>query len=155
MNQITELPQLAKRAKDGHKGTYGKVLIVGGSVGFSGAPALAAMAALRSGSGLVRVAVPGSVQPVVASINPCYTTVPLSEEKGQLASKAITEIEPLLADNDVVAFGPGAGTGTGVRDVLLSLLAVDGLKLIIDADGLNVLAKLSGPGGWVAGKKAN
>ncbi len=155
MKNIIELPQLPKRPKDGHKGTFGKVLIVGGSVGFSGAPALAGMAALRSGSGLVKVAVPVSIQPVVASIHPCYTTLGLLEEKGQLAAKAVVELKPQLADHDVIAFGPGAGTGSGVRDVLLSLLAVEGLKLVVDADGLNVLAKSGGVGGWVDKKKAN
>ena len=154
MQNITDLPHLHQRPKDGHKGTFGKILIIGGSVGFSGAPALAAISALRSGSGLVRVAVPASIWPVVAATNPCYTTVPLADDQGQMASSAVTRVQSLLPDNDVAAFGPGAGTDSGVRDVLISLLAADGLKLVIDADGLNVLAKLSGPGGWVDKRKA-
>ena len=71
MKKITNIPTLTKRPVDGHKGTFGKVLIVGGSVGFSGAPALAGKAALRSGAGLVRVAVPRSIQPIVAGLEPC------------------------------------------------------------------------------------
>lgn len=156
MKKITELPTLAKRPSDGHKGTFGKVLIVGGSVGFSGAPALAGKAALRSGAGLVRVAVPASIQPVVAGLDPCYTTVALQEDaNGQLASKAGGVLMQMLSDNDVVAFGPGVGTGAGVRDTLLSMLAVEGLKLVVDADGLNVLSQSGGPGGWLEKKKAD
>lgn len=155
MNKIIDLPKLEKRPFDGHKGTFGKVLIIGGSVGLSGAPALAGKAALRSGSGLVRVAVPRSVQPIVATLDPCYTTIGLSDEDGQLSSKAVVELAKRLPDNDVVAFGPGVGAGAGVKDVLLSVIAVEGLKLVIDADGLNVLSQCGGPGGWLKKKKAH
>jgi NAD(P)H-hydrate epimerase len=155
MQKITNIPKMNKRPCDGHKGTFGKVLIVGGSVGFSGAPALAAKAALRSGSGLVRVAVPQSVQPIIAVLDPCYTSIGLSEDNGQLSSKAVTELPKYLSDNDVVAFGPGVGVGSGAKEVLCSLLAVKELKLIIDADGLNVLSQCSGPGGWLEKKKAD
>ncbi len=155
MKKITELPRLEKRPVDGHKGTFGKVLIIGGSIGFSGAPVLAATAALRSGTGLVRVAVPESIQPVVAGLEPCYTTIGLSEKNRQLSSKAVTELAKHLPDNDIVAFGPGVGTGSGVKEILLSLLAVEGLKLIIDADGLNVLSQCGGPGGWLEKRKAD
>ena len=154
MKNVKDIPVLLKRPTDGHKGTFGKVLIIGGSTGFSGAVALAGKAALRSGAGLVRVAVPQSIQPVVAGLEPCYTTIGLSEENGQLSSKAVTELARHLPDNDIVALGPGAGTGSGVKDALLSLLAIDGLKLIIDADGLNVLSQCGGPGGWLEKKKA-
>lgn len=155
MREITEIPKLEPRPVDGHKGTFGKVLIIGGSVGMSGAPALMGKAALRSGSGLVRVAVPQSIQPIAAGLEPCYTTIGLSEKNGQLSPKAVMEVAKLLPDNDAVAFGSGAGTGTGVKEVLLSLLAVEGLKLVVDADGINVLSECSGPGGWVAKKRAN
>ncbi len=155
MKKIIDIPTLVKRPVDGHKGAFGKVLIVGGSVGFSGAPALAGRAALRSGSGLVRVAVPESIQLVVAGLEPCYTTIGLSDDNGQLASKAVTELAKHLPENDVVAFGPGIGTGAGVKDVLLSLLSIEGLKLVIDADGLNVLSQCGGPGGWLKKKKAD
>lgn len=154
MQKITELPKLEKRPVDGHKGTFGKVLIVGGSVGFSGAPALAGKAALRSGAGLVRIAVPESIQPIVAALEPCYTTIALSDDAGQLSSKVVLQLANQLPDNDVVAFGPGVGTGAGIKDVLFSLLSIEGLKLVIDADGLNVLSQCGGPGGWVEKKTA-
>ena len=155
MNKVTGIPKLEKRPVDGHKGTFGKVLIIGGSVGFSGAPALAGKAALRSGAGLVRVAVPESIQAIVATLDPCYTTIGLSDEDGQLSSKAVVEMAKHLPDNDVVAFGPGVGTGGGVKDVMLSLLSIKELKLVIDADGLNVLSQCGGPGGWLKKKKAD
>jgi ADP-dependent NAD(P)H-hydrate dehydratase len=156
MKTITTIPRVPKRPVDGHKGTFGKVLIVGGSVGFSGAPALAGKAALRSGSGLVRVAIPASIQPVVAALDPCYTTVALQEDaNGQMAPQAAAVLSQILPDNDVVAFGPGAGTGDGVRDTLLTMLGTEGLKLVIDADGLNVLSQYGGTGGWRNKKKAD
>ena len=156
MEKITDIPKLEKRPADGHKGTFGKVLIIGGSVGFSGAPALAGKAALRSGAGLVRIAIPVSVQSIAASLDPCYTTVALAEDaNGQMASEASGVVTGLLSDNDAVAFGPGAGTGAGVKEMLFSLIAVEGLKLIIDADGLNVMSRCGGPGGWLEKKKAD
>jgi len=77
MQIIETIPKLKPRAVDAHKGTFGKVCIVAGSVGMSGAAALAGRAALRVGAGLVRVATASSVQPVVAAIEPSYTTIPL------------------------------------------------------------------------------
>lgn len=155
MQKITEIPKLAKRPVDGHKGTFGKVMIVGGSVGFSGAAAMAGTAALRSGAGLVCVAVPQTIQPIIATLNPCYTTLGLDAKDGQFSSRAVTELSKLLPDNDAVAFGIGVGTGSGVKDVLLSVLEIEGLNLVIDADGLNVLAECSSPGGWLDRKKAD
>lgn len=155
MQIITELPKLQKRPVEGHKGTFGKVMIVGGSVGFSGAPVLAGKAALRSGAGLVCVAVPQVIQPVVASLEPSYTTLGLSCQEGQFSSKAVNELAKVLPDHDVVAFGPGVGTGGDVKEVLFSLIAAKGLKLVIDADGLNILSTCGGPGGWIHRKKAD
>ena len=153
MEQITDVPKLALRAEGAHKGTFGRVLIVGGSVGMSGAPALAGKAALRSGAGLVRIATPESILPVVAAIEPCYTTIPLAEDNdGCIASAAISNVLDQTMQNDVTAFGPGIGQSRGVRDVLNVLIAQDDLRLIIDADGLNCLAK---DPDWVERKKAS
>jgi ADP-dependent NAD(P)H-hydrate dehydratase len=156
MKTITQIPTLQPRPVDGHKGLFGKILIVGGSVGFSGAPALAGKAALRSGAGLVRVAVPGSILPTVASLELCYTTIPLAEDAdGKIASEAAGILAGHARQNDVVAFGPGVGVSAGVKDVLLHLLGIEGLKIIIDADGLNTLALCGGARGWVEKKKAS
>jgi ADP-dependent NAD(P)H-hydrate dehydratase len=143
MEKITQIPKLKKRARNAHKGDFGKILVVAGGVGMSGAAALVGKAALRTGSGLVRVAVPKSILPIVASLEPCYTTIPLAEDdKGRIAGKAINAILDAAADNDVLAFGPGVGITRGVSTVLAMLLEQSGLKLVVDADGLNNLAKL-------------
>ncbi len=142
MEKVTEIPQLGQRPVDSHKGTFGRVLIVGGSVGMSGACAIAGRAALRSGAGLVRVAAPESVVPIAALIEPCYTTLALpQDDSGGMASSGASSVCEEAARNDVVAFGPGAGTGRGARDVLLALIGEPDLRLVIDADGLNNLAK--------------
>jgi ADP-dependent NAD(P)H-hydrate dehydratase len=155
MQRITKIPQLESRPADSHKGLFGRVLVVGGSAGFSGAAAMCARSALRSGAGLVRVAVPKSILPVVASFDPCYTTAALAEDaNGQIDSQAAAGVLALAGENDVTAFGPGAGTGQGVFDALAMLLRQGDLKLVIDADGLNVLAANGGAGGWLDRKKA-
>ena len=141
MNEITEPANLPERPTDAHKGTFGKILIIGGSLGMSGAPALAARAALRAGAGLVRIATPASVLPIVAALDPCYTTTPLPEDNdGCISDKAATRILSLAKDHDIIAFGPGASTAKGVRNCLNLLIAQPDLRIIIDADGLNCLS---------------
>ncbi len=141
MELIETIPKLKPRPAEAHKGNFGKVLIVGGSVGMSGAAALAGRAALRAGAGLVRVATPKSVLPIVASIEPCFTTIALPEDNaGRISAKATNAILEAAGQNDAVAFGPGAGLSGGLRSVLHVLLEQDSLRLLIDADGLNNLA---------------
>jgi NAD(P)H-hydrate epimerase len=153
MQQISEIPKLAVRKADAHKGSFGKVCIVGGSVGFSGAAAIAGRSALRSGAGLVRVATPKSVLPVVAAIEPCYTTIPLPEDAaGRMSSGAVNVVLDQIGQNDVMAFGPGAGVGAGVKDVVNALIEQGGLRLVVDADGLNCLARA---GDWAQRRKAS
>ena len=146
MEKIETLPKLAPRAADSHKGDFGRVCIIGGSVGMAGAAALAGKAALRSGAGLVTVAVPKSILPTAAALEPCYTTIPLAENAaGLISAKAAGAVLKTAKENDCVAFGPGAGIDRAVKIVLEKLLAVEDLPLVIDADGLNNLAKL---GDW-------
>ena len=153
MRIIKEIPKLKPRAVDAHKGDFGKVCIIAGSIGLSGAAALAGRAALRAGAGLVRVATPKSVLPIVASIEPSFTTIPLPEDSaGRIAATAANTILNLIPQNDCFAFGPGVGVSQGVRSVLQRLLTQEGLRLIIDADGLN---NLSGINDWPSQTKAN
>lgn len=142
MQIVKDIPKLKPRAVDSHKGTFGKVCIVAGSLGMSGTGALAGRAALRSGSGLVRVATPKSVLPIVASIEPSYTTIPLDDKDGHIAKKAAAQLIEAAGENDVMAFGCGIGVSPAARHVLQSLLEIEKLRLIIDADGLNNLAKI-------------
>jgi len=132
-----------ERAADSHKGTFGTVLVVGGSYGMAGAPALAASGALRSGAGLVRVAIVNEILPMVASFNPCYTTIPLGQaEEGMLGGRAAGAVLEAARDCDVVAIGPGLGVGAGPQEVLRGLITTAGMKIVIDADGLNNLSQM-------------
>ncbi|MHC4559675.1 MAG: NAD(P)H-hydrate dehydratase [Planctomycetota bacterium] len=92
--QITDtIPKLKPRATNAHKGDFGKVCIIAGSIGMSGAAALAGRAALRGGAGLVRIATPKSVLPIVASIEPSFTTIALPEDSlGRISAKAINPV---------------------------------------------------------------
>ncbi|MGD1042875.1 MAG: NAD(P)H-hydrate dehydratase [Sedimentisphaerales bacterium] len=144
MRTITKIPRLKPRAADAHKGDFGKVCIIAGSIGMSGAAALAGRAALRAGAGLVRVAIPKTILPIVASIEPSFTTILLPEDNaGRIAASAVNIILNLIPDNDCIAFGPGLGITQGVSSVLQRLLEQKGLRLVIDADGLNNLSKIN------------
>jgi len=152
MQIVDSIPKLRSRAVDGHKGDYGKVCIIAGSVGMSGAAALAGRAALRAGAGLVQVATPKSVLPIVASIEPSFTTIALPQDSlGRISAKAINPIIEAVRENDAVAFGPGIGTSGALRSILVTLLEHEQLRLVIDADGLNNLA---GVKNWPAKLKA-
>src|SRR5262245_37508784 len=103
---ITALPRLVARPADANKGRFGRILIVAGSRGMSGAAVLCGGAALRGGAGLVRLAVPDGILPVVAAANPCYMTAPLPQDtQGRLSQAARDELLALVGNNDVVAAG--------------------------------------------------
>lgn len=134
--------QLPPRPDDGHKGTFGRVLIVAGSPGMSGAACLAGTAALRSGAGLAMVAVPHSIQSVVASYEPSYTTAGLPcAPGGQLAAGAVEAVTDLTDGRDAVAAGPGLGQHSVVRDVVQALVRHVRAPLVLDADALNCVAR--------------
>ncbi len=121
------LPRLPERPIDAHKGQFGRVQIIGGSIGMAGAPALAALAALRSGAGLVQVACPREVRTTVAALAPCATIGRFYESDKFEAT--------------VRAVGPGCGDSLSTKD--LKWILSEGLTpVVIDADGLNVLARI-------------
>jgi ADP-dependent NAD(P)H-hydrate dehydratase len=146
MSDVTappSIPRLPPRAADSHKGTYGRVLVVAGSRGMTGAAVLCGTAALRGGAGLVQIAVPGEIQPIVAGGNPCYMTVGLPQDmRGRFATAAINEVIDLSRWADVVAVGPGIGQAESAPTLVQALLARTQKPLVIDADGLNALAKV-------------
>lgn len=143
MEIVREVPKLKPRPVDGHKGTFGKVCIVAGSVGMTGAAALAGRAALRSGAGLVRVATARSALATVAALEPCYTTIGLAEDSaGRVSAKAIHTILDATSENDAMAIGPGMGASAGLHSVIETLVQQEGLRLLVDGDGLNNLSKL-------------
>jgi NAD(P)H-hydrate epimerase len=138
---VVHLPGLPPRPADSHKGTFGRVLIVAGSRGMSGAAVLCGGAALRGGAGLVYVAVPVEVQPLVAGANPCYLTAALpQDEDGQLSDRAEADLLTLAASKDVVALGPGLGQGPALTALVASVVGRVQAPLLLDADGLNALA---------------
>lgn len=135
---VRDVPGLPKRLVGGHKGAYGKVLVVAGSRGMSGAAVLSARAALRSGAGLVQVACPDEAQPLVAAAHPAYTTFSIRQHAdGTFGDGAAEEVVELAATADVVVIGPGLGrepgTVTFVRQLLADLIDA---TVVLDADGL-------------------
>jgi NAD(P)H-hydrate epimerase len=137
---VTALPTLPPRPADSNKGTFGRVLVVAGSRGMSGAAILSASAALRAGAGLVYLAVPQGIQPIVAAGNPCYLTVGLPDDlNGLLTGEAEAVLHSTAVGMSVVALGPGLGRSPGVSRVVTALLASCRLPFVLDADGLNAL----------------
>ncbi len=142
LEEITAIPRLPPRRVDSHKGDFGRVLVVAGSRGMSGAAVLCGSAALRGGAGLVRVAVPEGILPIVAAGNPCYTTAALPQDaEGRLVPSAEEHLLRLAGDHDVLAVGPGLGQSPGLAFLLEKLLARITLPMVLDADGLNAFAE--------------
>ena len=126
---------LEPRNPDTHKGDYGRVLLVAGSRGKTGAAHLAAMGALRAGAGLVTVATPSSCLAIVASMGPEYMTEPLDENPDGLDPDSVEALLETTAD--VMVVGPGLGQGSGTRSFIHALVDRATVPLVIDADGLN------------------
>jgi NAD(P)H-hydrate epimerase len=127
------------RAADSHKGDFGRVTIVAGSRGKTGAAYLAAAGALRSGAGLVTIATPASCVPIVASMGPDFMTEALAEcNTGTIAPAAVDGV--LEFRQDVIACGPGLGRVAGVGEFVRALLERSTVPLVLDADALTVLA---------------
>lgn len=131
---------LPDRKADSHKGDYGKILLLCGSVGFTGAAALAAMGALRSGAGLVYLGVPESIYAIEAVKLTEAIVFPLPEEDGKLSAKAIPEIRKHLKGMDAVLIGCGLGISTGTMAVLDAVLQEFKGPVVVDADGISMLA---------------
>jgi NAD(P)H-hydrate epimerase len=133
------------RPTDANKGTFGRILVIAGSRGMSGAAALVGLACLRGGAGLVRVATPRDVQPMVALASPCLMTAALPQhEAGGFAAEAADECVALAEANDVVALGPGLGRSAVLDSMLPRLLASIERPIVLDADGLNACAARPG-----------
>jgi ADP-dependent NAD(P)H-hydrate dehydratase len=129
------LAGLPERPRDGHKGSFGTVLVVAGSHDMLGAATLCATAALRSGAGLVQVCVPAALQPFVASAQPCATTLP----------RRPANLRRALARADAVVVGPGLGASPATQRLVAAVLRFARGPVVLDADALNALAPLRQP----------
>ena len=140
LNHEQILNILPGRAVDGHKGDFGKVLLLCGSRGYTGAAYLAAMGALRSGSGLVFLGVPESIYAIEAVKLNEAIVFPLPDVDGKLSAAAIPEILERLPKLDAVLIGPGLGQSEGVFTAVKTVLEKAGCPVVLDADGINVMA---------------
>jgi NAD(P)H-hydrate epimerase len=139
----TDLPRLASRRPDTSKRDYGRVAVIGGAAGMAGAPALTAMAALRSGAGLVELLVPAAVAAIAAGFDPCVMTRGLpSRDDGTFASDALADILDRVARADAVAVGPGIGRAGAVGTIVAELWRSLPQPAVFDADALFALAAL-------------
>ncbi len=133
--ETNDLPLIPKRNRESHKGTYGRVGIVAGSRGMSGAAVLAGTASLRSGAGLATVACPASIQPIVAASEPCLMTLRLPEDA---EGRVTEEGAELVLDRkwDALLIGPGLGQSFGVDRFVRRIIEGFTGPIVIDADGL-------------------
>ena len=128
------------RAQDTHKGDYGRVLNLAGAEGFTGAPALAAKAALRTGAGLIFTGVPRCVYPIVAAKLDAPMVFPLPEENGRMSPEALTDILRRLETADACLLGPGLGRSDRLDGMVLDVIRACRCPLVLDADGINAAA---------------
>ena len=140
LNRQSVLSILPERDPFGHKGTFGKVLLLCGSRGFTGAAYLAAMGALRSGAGLVYLGVPESIYAIEAVKLNEPVVFPLSDVDGKLSAEAIPQILNRLPAMDAILIGCGLGISEGTLAVVKAVLENVACPVVLDADGINVLS---------------
>ena len=140
LNRQSVLSILPERDPFGHKGTFGKVLLLCGSRGFTGAAYLAAMGALRSGAGLVYLGVPESIYAIEAVKLNEPVVFPLPDKEGKLSAEAIPQILNRLPAMDAILIGCGLGISEGTLAVVKAVLETAVCPVVLDADGINVLS---------------
>ena len=140
LSHASVLELLPDRHPEAHKGDFGKILLLCGSEGFTGAAALAAMGALRSGAGLVYLGVPRCIYAIEAVKLTEAIVFPLPEEDGKLSAAALAPILRRLPQMDAVLIGPGLGQSEGTLAVTREVLEEATCPVVVDADSINVLA---------------
>ncbi len=140
MYAVDELT-LPRRSRDTHKGSYGKLAVIAGSQGFSGAGLMCVHAALRAGAGLVTAGIPASLQPVFSAAIPETMTFALDDFSGVLAEGCVEGVKKLIAGKTALAAGPGLGTGSGAVAAVQYLVGNNDIRKVFDADALNVVAQ--------------
>jgi len=142
VEHVTSLPGLPGRPLDAHKGSFGRVLVVGGSRGMSGAVCLAGGGALRGGAGLVTLAIPAGIGASVAASEPSWLTCPVNEDaEGRMSLAASGELARAAEAATVVAIGPGWGQSPDIVQLAEQLYGSVRVPLVADADALNALAR--------------
>ena len=132
---------LPERPRDGHKGTFGRIVIVAGSVGYTGAAALASMSALRSGAGLVTLGAPASLNDILEVKLTEVITRPLPEtESRSLSREAVPAILEMLESADALAVGPGVSRDPETEAAIRAVVGEVAVPCVVDADGLNALS---------------
>lgn len=133
--------RLPRRPVDAHKGMCGRALLLCGSRGYTGAAALAALGALRTGIGLVYLGVPESIYAIEAVKLTEPVIFPLPDRGGMLSEEALPNILDRLPKMDAVLIGPGLGQSPGTLAVLEGVLRTASCPVVVDADGINLLAR--------------
>lgn len=142
LDDVEAAQMLRPRPRDSHKGTFGKVAVIAGSTGLTGAAHLSSLAALRTGAGLVTLGIPAALNPVMEQKLTEVMTYPLEDRGlGHLVTESLRDITELLKDKDVLAFGPGCGKNQGVFEILRNILGHFHIPIVIDADGLNHISR--------------
>ena len=132
---------LPDRPADAHKGDFGKVLLLCGSLGYTGAAALSAMGALRTGSGLVFLGVPESIYAIEAVKLTEAIVFPLPDEDGKFSKDAVYQVQKYLKDMDAALIGPGLGQSEGTFAMVRYILENFNGPVVLDADGINVICQ--------------
>lgn len=133
---------IPKRQRNTHKGVYGKASIIAGSFGMTGAAILCGKSALRSGVGLLKLIIPESLHTIITTSVPEAVTVPLAEtRRGVFGINQVEKLVNTCEGADVIAVGPGCGQNAEMNEILRHLITLVDKPVIIDADGLNTLAK--------------
>lgn len=132
---------LPRRAVDAHKGDCGRLLLLCGSRGYTGAAALAAMGALRCGAGLVYLGVPESIYAIEAVKLTEPIVFPLPDKDGKLSCDAVNVVLDHLTNKDALLIGPGLGQSEGVKEVVRRVLESASCPIVLDADGINVMTE--------------
>ena len=141
INHQDVLDILPDREPEGHKGSYGKILLLCGSRGYTGAAYLSTMGALRSGAGLVFLGVPESIYAIEAVKLNEAVVFPLPDEDGRLAKEALPTLVDRIKDMDAILIGCGLGQSEGIWQVIQGVLELADCPVVVDADGINLLAQ--------------
>lgn len=141
LNHGDVLELLPNRRLDAHKGDFGKILLLAGSVGYTGAPVLSALGALRTGAGLVFLGVPESIYQIAAMKLTEPIVFPLPQQDGMLSQEALPRILEKVSSMDAVLIGPGLGCSATTEEIVCQVLNAYPGPVVLDADGINLMGK--------------